>query len=209
MIATSDVMCISCRQLRLVMAWTELAGRRLVTSVMVMPIIFKHRVPRAIRMMVMRQNTIFACVELSILKKMARAGSFRSLPTDLRRRLCRVACHLTSVQLPAAGRHRVPLPCGRVTMMSRSPCDIAAAALMMYIAYMPVHPSSILSVGSVSADARGPSWLHFSSCRPLTSSMSISSSVVGKPPPFRAMPFGLRSATGLPGGAPHAVAVTV
>jgi ABC-type sulfate transport system permease component len=37
------------------MAWTELAHRRLVTSVMVMPFILKHRVRGLIMMMVMRQ----------------------------------------------------------------------------------------------------------------------------------------------------------
>ncbi len=51
-------MCISQFQLRLVMAWTELAGRRLVTSVMVMSEILMHRVRRVIMMMVMRQITI-------------------------------------------------------------------------------------------------------------------------------------------------------
>ncbi len=58
MIATSDVMCISRTRPRLVMAWAERASRRLVTSVMVMPIIFRHCVPRVIRMMVMRHNLI-------------------------------------------------------------------------------------------------------------------------------------------------------
>ncbi len=40
------------------MAWTELAHWRLVTSVMVIPFIFKHRVRGVIMMMVMRQNMI-------------------------------------------------------------------------------------------------------------------------------------------------------
>jgi hypothetical protein len=57
-IATSDAMRAIRLQLRLLMAWTELAGWRLVTSVMVMPFIFKHRVQRVIRMMVMRHGLI-------------------------------------------------------------------------------------------------------------------------------------------------------
>jgi hypothetical protein len=51
----SDVMCASRLQPRLVMAWTELARRRLVTSVMVMLVIISHRVHGVIMMMVMRQ----------------------------------------------------------------------------------------------------------------------------------------------------------
>ncbi len=57
-IATSDVMCAGRQQLRLVMAWAGLSRRRLVTSVMVMPIIFMHRVRGVIMMMVMRHNMI-------------------------------------------------------------------------------------------------------------------------------------------------------
>ncbi len=57
MIATSDVMCISRFQLRLVTARTELVSRRLVTSVIVMLAIFSHRVRGVILMMVMRQNS--------------------------------------------------------------------------------------------------------------------------------------------------------
>ncbi len=53
----TDVMCVSRLQPRLVMAWTELARRRLVTSVMVMLVIISHRVRRVIMMMVMRQAT--------------------------------------------------------------------------------------------------------------------------------------------------------
>jgi hypothetical protein len=43
-----------------VMAWAELSRRRLVTSVMVMSLIFVHRVRRVIMMMVMRHYMIIA-----------------------------------------------------------------------------------------------------------------------------------------------------
>ncbi len=58
MLAISDVMCVIRLQHRHVIAWTGLTRRRLVTSVMVMPFIVKHRVPRVIMMMVMRQHMI-------------------------------------------------------------------------------------------------------------------------------------------------------
>ncbi len=54
-IATSDVICVSRLQLRHVMAWTELTRRRLVTSVMVVLVIFLHRVHGLTMMMVMRR----------------------------------------------------------------------------------------------------------------------------------------------------------
>ncbi len=57
-------MCISRFQLRLVMAWTELASRRLVTSVMVMSVILMHRVQRVIMMMKMRHRMIIAWTAL-------------------------------------------------------------------------------------------------------------------------------------------------
>ncbi len=67
-IATSDVMdCADRLPLRLVMAWTETARRRLVTSVMVM-LVIKHWVLWPIMMMVMRQYTITARVPWSILR---------------------------------------------------------------------------------------------------------------------------------------------
>ncbi len=58
-IAMSDVMCTIRLPIRLLMAWTGTARRRLVTSVMVMSFILKHRVLMAIRMMVMRHATNF------------------------------------------------------------------------------------------------------------------------------------------------------
>jgi hypothetical protein len=54
-IAMSDVMCAIRLQPRLVMAWTVLTRRRLVTSVMVMLLIILHGVHGVIMMMVMRQ----------------------------------------------------------------------------------------------------------------------------------------------------------
>ncbi len=66
-IATSDVMRANRSQLRLVMAWAELARRRLVTSVMV-TLVIEHSVLRRIMMMVMRHDTLKTVVPVRFLE---------------------------------------------------------------------------------------------------------------------------------------------
>ncbi len=80
-------MCVSRLQPRLVMARTELVRRRLVTSVMVMPIIFMHRVRGLIRMMMMRHAMISTWNRLWILKTTSRLSALDFLGDRLARGL--------------------------------------------------------------------------------------------------------------------------
>ncbi len=81
----SDVMCAIRPPTRLVTAWARLVRRRLVTSVMVVLVIFMHRVQGEIMMMVMRHNTINAPLQKKTMKttpvpwRLWRCGGLRRL----------------------------------------------------------------------------------------------------------------------------------